>query len=223
MKFSSEIFEVLNRLYSNETLNNKTDPTDEYFFIVLSTKTSYKTYEKTFEDLKRAVNGDWNNILLIDEFKIRDLIRPCGLYQLKAKWIKKAAKIMWEDFGAVTLEPLKNWSDEDAEKYLLRLPGIGFKSAKAIMMYSLGKQVLPVDTHTYRLAFRLGLISLTLNLRNKNEIKTAHNVLEAVIPPNYRRAFHVGAVILGRTVCTPKSPNHDACPLKIYCPAALGI
>ncbi|MEM0503377.1 MAG: hypothetical protein QXT58_01580 [Archaeoglobaceae archaeon] len=222
MSLASEVFEILNELYSHENLNNKSDPTDEYFFIVLSTKTSHKIYEKTFENLKKAVANDWNNVLIMSEIEIREIIRPCGLYQLKSKWIKKAAEMMREDFGLVTLEPLKTLSDEDAENYLLSLPGIGVKSAKAIMMYSLGKQVLPVDTHTYRLAARLGLITPTLVLRNEKEIEKAHSILEPLIPPIYRKAFHVGAVILGRTVCTPRNPRHDACPLKTYCPLALG-
>ena len=214
-ELARRVCERLARLYGAENLNNKADPTDEYFFLVLSTKTSHRCYEEGYEALKRAV-GEWNNLLEVPESRLKEILAPCGLAELKAKWIKRAALIMARRFGEVTLEPLRDWPDEEAEAFLRSLPGVGPKVAKAIMMYSLGKDVLPVDTHTYRLAFRLGLTEEVANLRN--EKGKLHIALEAAIPKGCRRAFHVGAIVLGRKYCRPRQPICAECPLNDICP-----
>lgn len=209
-----EICEILKREFGDQTLGNKLDPTDEYFFLVLSTKTSHKNFETVFDNLKKVI-GEWDNILDLDTAKIEELIKPCGLYKIKARWIKKAAEKTKSDFGKVTLSPLKKMKKEEVEKYLLSLPGIGVKVAKALMMYSLNYDVLPVDTHTYRIAYRTGVISEKVYLRN--ERGKTHKLLEERMPKGYRRFFHVGAVILGRSVCLPRNPICEKCPLKNLC------
>ncbi len=209
-----EICEILKKDFGYQTLGNKLDPTDEYFFLVLSTKTSHKNFETVFDNLKKVI-GEWDNILDLDITKLEELIKSCGLYKIKARWIKKAAEKMKSDFGKVTLSPLKKMKGEDVEKYLLSLPGVGVKVAKALMMYSLNYDVLPVDTHTYRVAYRTGVISEKVYLRN--ERGKTHKLLEKRIPQGYRRFFHVGAVILGRSVCLPRNPICEKCPLKNLC------
>lgn len=211
----AKICEILRTLYQDETLNNKDDPTDEYFFLILSSKTSYKLYEQLYEELYSYVRRDWNNIITLKEEEIERVIRRGGLSKLKAHWIKEAANKMKRDFGKVTLEPLRTWGDNMVERYLLGLPGVGVKIAKAIMMYSLGRKVLPVDTHTYKIAVNMGLIENKWNLRNEKGI--VHQILESIVPPDCRRVFHVGSVVIGRTFCRSKNPLCESCPLKDLC------
>ena len=61
-----------------------------------------------------------------------------------------------ERFGELSLAETASWTDEEVEHFLTSLPGIAIKSARCVMMYSLGRQVLPVDTHLRRLAERWG-------------------------------------------------------------------
>ncbi|MGC8651511.1 MAG: endonuclease III domain-containing protein [Minisyncoccia bacterium] len=209
-----EICDILKSTFGVPNLGNKPDPTDEYFFLVLSTKTSYKSFENVFCDLKRAVVR-WENLETIDSEVIENVIKPCGLYKIKTLWMKKAAEKMRRDFGSVTLSPLKTMKKQEVEKYLLSLPGVGIKISKALMMYSLDYDVLPVDTHTYRVAYRLGIIKKEIYLRN--ERGELHKTLEKMIPEGYRKIFHVGAVSLGRQICLPKRPICEKCPLKLLC------
>lgn len=210
-----EICQILKEKFDGNLLGNKSDPTDEYFFLVLSTKTSYKSFESIFNTLKEKIGNEWDNINNIDIDRIEELIKPCGLYKLKARWIKKAAKKIKEDFGKVTLSALTEMKKKEVEEYLMSLPGVGIKVAKALMMYSLGYDVLPVDTHTYRVAYRTGIISEKVYLRN--ERGKIHKTLEGLIPQGYRKPFHIGAVILGRSVCSPQNPKCDECPLNSLC------
>jgi len=211
----ARVCEILRALYQDEMLNNKENPTDEYFFLILSSKTSYKLYEQLYEELYNYVQRDWNNIITLGEGEIERIIRRGGLSRLKAHWIKEASNKMKSDFGKVTLEPLRTWDDHMAEKYLLGLPGAGVKIAKAIMMYSLGRKVLPVDTHTYKIAVNIGLIEDKWDLRNERGV--VHQILESIVPPDCRRVFHVGSVVIGRTFCRPGNPLCESCPLKNMC------
>jgi len=104
---------------------------------------------------------------------------------------------------------------EEAEAYLTSLPGVGIKTAKCVLMYSLGREVLPVDTHVLRVATRLDLV-------NPDTTRSqAHRLLEAEIPPKDRYAFHVNALAHGRAVCKAREPDCPSCPLKAECPLGL--
>ncbi len=213
--FKKVLCERLTLLYGGENLGNKEDPTDELFFLLLSTKTSYKSYEGCYEAVKKRFPS-WNELLSIDLKDLEETIRPCGLYKYKARLIVRVAQVLKETFGRVTLDPLREWPTEEAERFLLGLPGVGPKVAKGVLMYSLGRPVLPVDTHTHRLAYRLGLIDKPRNMRD--ERGKLHAELESLVPPDCRKVFHVGAVVMGRSLCLPKNPRCSSCPLNDICP-----
>jgi endonuclease III len=98
------------------------------------------------------------------------------------------------DFGACNLTALAGWSDGDALAYLCALPGVGLKTARCVLMYSLGRPVLPVDTHLARLARRLGLVDDGLPYTG------LHEELEEIVAPADRYALHVNALTHGRLV-----------------------
>ncbi|MDP1593275.1 MAG: hypothetical protein Q8L80_03420 [Gallionella sp.] len=70
-------------------------------------------------------------------------------------------------FGEPNLELLRSMSDQEAEDFLLALPGVGKKIARCVLMYSLGQQVFPVDTHCWRIARRLGWVRPITTLRER--------------------------------------------------------
>jgi endonuclease III len=119
------------------------------------------------------------------------------------------------EFGRATLAPLKAMNDSEAEHFLKGLPGVGKKVAKCVLMYSLNRQVLPVDVHTHRVAVRLGLMA-------KRRPDTSQDLVEAQIPPDLRYGFHVNAVAHGRAVCLPRKPMCGACVLRKCCPYPRG-
>lgn len=193
-------------------LNNKSAALDELVFIVLSQMTTGPSYERVYERLKAAL-PNWASLIRTPQRRLIRLIRDAGLSGQKAPRLKAIARKLESDFGSVTLDPLDGMPDDDAERYLCTLPGIGAKSAKCILMYSMGRSVLPVDTHVARVARRLALVSPATRLEK------IHRALEVVVRPSDRYAFHVTAVTLGRRFCRSVAPRCVVCPIASLCPS----
>jgi len=205
----------LKALYNSPRLNNKDDPLDELFFILLSQMTTGPSYERVFDRLREAVST-WDDLANMSVFDLRAVIADAGLVNQKAPRFIEIARRLKRDFGTVTLAPLAAYSDDEAEGYLMSLPGVGRKTAKCVMMYAMGRAVLPVDTHVARVARRLGLID------ERTPVGRLHSALEGVIAPELRYDFHVNAIAHGRVVCRAHFPKCSACQISSLCPTGRG-
>jgi len=204
----------LEAAYGSPRLGNKDQPLDELIFIVLSQMTTGPSYERVFERLKTQLPS-WDELESFSVSRIATVIGDAGLVNQKAPRLLAIARRLKKDFGRVTLDDLHDMPDADCLAYLRSLPGVGIKTAKCVMMYSLGKSVLPVDTHTARLGLRLGLVDNALSRENLAA------GLEESIAPGDRYAFHVNAVAHGRQVCRATHPRCGECPIRSMCPARL--
>jgi endonuclease-3 len=101
----------------------------------------------------------------------------------------------------------------DAKSWLKRLNGIGPKTAAIILCFSLGMPAMPVDTHIYRVAKRLGLIG------TKVTADQAHDILEPMVAPEDVFAFHLYLINHGRRVCKALRPRCGECVLAWGCPS----
>src|SRR3989338_3983917 len=110
---------------------------------------------------------------------------------------------------------IKKMSDEECEQFLSSLPGVGKKVARCVMLYSLNRQVFPVDSHCWRIANRLGWNKKTCN--SKNYSVKDMDFLQELIPPTMRFSLHVNMVSHGRKICTARSPKCKACTINCYC------
>jgi endonuclease III len=198
------------REYGRSDLGNKDDPLDELVYIALTRQTHEKNALRTWEALVTAY-PTWEMLMEAPEQEVAGVIADGGFSRQKAKWIKQSLHIIKERTGSLSLEFLDNLEDDEAERFLCSLPGINVKSAKCILMYSLERDVLPVDTHVRRVSERLGLLKPGLTS------KRAHGQLEAVVPPQHRFAYHVGAVMHGRQVCIVARPRCGECVLRHAC------
>ena len=196
--------------YRSPRLNNKDDPLDELVFIVLSQMTTSPSYERVFDRLKAAM-PDWRSLTRTSAPEVASLIADAGLSGQRAVRLKQIADRLVVDFGEASLAGLADADDDAAQRYLTSLPGVGVKTAKCVMMYSLGRQVLPVDTHTARVATRLGLVAT-------GSAAAVDRDLSAVVRPALRFDFHVNAVAHGRAVCRAVKPRCDDCVLSSLCP-----
>ena len=150
-------------------------------------------------------------LLEISVDELAALLKDAGFSRQKARWIKASLAMVVERFGALSLEETESWTDDQVAAFLVSLPGIAIKSAKCVMMYSMGRQVLPVDTHFRRLAERLGWVPEGLTERR------IHSELEALVEPELRYDLHVNAIWHGREVCRALRPRCDACVLREGC------
>lgn len=151
-------------------------------------------YEKypTVEDLAKADVDD-----------IERIVRPCGLGRSKARDISGCMKILWEEYGG------KVPDDFDA---LLKLPGVGRKSANLIMGDVFGKPAIVTDTHCIRLTNRMGLVD------GIKEPKKVEMALWKIIPAEEGSDFCHRLVFHGRDVCSARTkPDCGHCCLQDVC------
>ncbi len=202
---------ILSQAYGSPRHGNKRDPLDELVFIVLSQMTTAPSFQRVYDRLK-ATTGGWARVGRMALRQLKSVIKDAGLSDQKAPRIKAMLRRVEADFGRPTLSPLRRMDDAAVERYLTALPGVGVKTAKCVMMYSLGREVLPVDTHVWRVASRLGLVGGTV------PYSRVHGALETVVAPADRYAFHVNALSHGRVICTASRPKCRDCPLRRLCP-----
>lgn len=205
--------QILASSYGSPSHDNKADPLDELIFILLSQMTTHHSFRRVYDRLKQT-HPTWQELRRIPIGRLKVLIADAGLRNLKAPRIKAVLNRINEDFGRTDLSTLQSMPDEQVEAYLTSLPGVGVKTAKCVMMYSLQRPVLPVDTHVERIARRLNLVSK--DVRGPR----LHKALEEVVPRASRYAFHVNAIAHGRALCLPRRPRCAQCPLRRLCPSS---
>ena len=135
---------------------------------------------------------------------IEEGIKTCGLFRTKARDLKACAQMLLSDFGGKVPD---NMAD------LLKLPGIGRKTANLILGDIYGQPAIVTDTHCIRLSNRLGFVKDV-----KDPVKV-ENALRKLIPPAESSDFCHRLVLFGREVCTARAPKCEGCPLAAVCPS----
>lgn len=135
--------------------------------------------------------------------EIENIVRPCGLGHSKARDINACMKMLRDDFGGKVPDDFKT---------LLKLPGVGRKSANLIMGDVFGKPAIVTDTHCIRLTNRMGLVD------DVKEPKKVEMILWELIPPEEGNQFCHRLVDHGREICTARTkPYCDRCCLADIC------
>ncbi|BCD61812.1 endonuclease III [Nitratiruptor sp. YY08-26] len=134
----------------------------------------------------------------IDE--IKEIIKSCSFFNNKAKNLIKMAQMVEEKYGGKIPED---------EKELVKLPGVGQKTAHVVMIEYFKKNLMAVDTHVFRVAHRLGLSDA------KTPQATEKDLVEAF--KTDLNAIHQAMVLFGRYICTAKNPKCDQCFLYDLC------
>jgi endonuclease-3 len=138
----------------------------------------------------------------LSEKKIRELIYPVGFYKTKTKRIKEISKILIEKYDGIVPNDFNE---------LLKLKGVGRKTANIVMVYGFNKKdYLPIDTHCHRIPNRIGWI------KTKTPYETEKELLE-IMPKKYWNEFNKIFVKFGQTICLPISPLCTKCPIEKYC------
>ena len=218
-----EIYKValaLRREYGDFAHYNKKNPLDELFFILCSVKRSEKVYLEAFKSLKQ-VFPRYELLAAASVNKISRAVSWGGLQNQKTAAAKEIVKRVIETFGRPTLAPLKKMSDDECERFLQELPGVGKKVARCVMLYSLDRQVFPVDAHCWRISNRLGWTGNRGNSRNITNSAMDH--LQDLVPSALRFSLHVNMVSHGRKICTAHSPRCCECVIAAFCKKAASI
>ena len=187
------------------------DPLDELILTILSQSTSDANCYRGWEAL-RARYPDWDAALSAPDGEVEETIRPAGLSTQKSATILSVLARLRDEHGSPSLDHLEAMNDAEAVEYLTSFKGVGVKTAACVLCFSMGRDVIPVDTHVHRIALRLGLVP-----EGTNAIRT-HGILNQIVPPELRYELHVLLIGHGRTVCTARNPRCEACVLSDRCP-----
>ena len=212
----SEIIELLQKEYGSINWRSRTDPLSELIMTILSQNTSDHNSRRAFDSLL-AKFGNWEAVAEGSVEDIAEAIKLGGLAQVKAPRIKKILQQIQAQRGSLDLRFLKKMPVAEAKEWLQSLPGVGPKTAACVLLFSLGKPVLPVDTHIHRVAKRVGLID------SRVSAEKAHEILGSMVPAEDVYQFHIHMIEHGRRVCKAQRPRCHECILLKVCPTGQAL
>ncbi len=206
---AEKCIEILEDLYGVPQAGD-IDPLDLLVQTMLSQNTTDTNSFQAFRNLKTAY-PNYEDLLAASDEDIAELIRVGGLADTKARRIKEALIKIKRDAGAIDLSFLSSLNREEAEEYLLALPGVGPKTAAVVLLFAFGFPVMPVDTHVYRVSGRLGLVP------EGASIKETQRILEEIVPQDKYLSLHLNLIWHGRRICKARGPKHEECALRTLC------
>lgn len=215
--------EQLELCYESADLGNLDDPLDEAIYILLSLRTRETQYQQTFDSLK-ANYESWEEVLDASDEDLGRILRPGGFQTLRTITLRRFLEVVAEETARrigkagepLTLDFLHEMNDEQALRFLMALPGVGPKTARCIMAYSLRREVFAVDTHVHRILQRIGVI-------DKRKGIPQHDEIERIIPKGIRRRFHMNLIHHGRAICRSQQPRCCDCVLVSFCPTGSAL
>ncbi len=207
----AEIIEILDDAYGRAPQQLSHEPVFELVLTLLSQHTSDLNSGEAMHRLVEAF-PHWDAVLAAPVEAVEDAIRPGGLAPTKSRRMQALLAEVKERRPDWDLHFLADMDLEEAKTWLTSLPGVGPKTAACVLLFSLGRPALPVDTHVERVSKRLGLVPA------KVPADKAHAVLEAMVAPEDVYAFHVDLIQHGRRTCHARNPKCEVCPLAAKCP-----
>jgi endonuclease III len=208
-----EIIELLRSEYGDPPRRPRRDPLDELVLGVLSQNTSDANSGRAFARLKDAF-PNWQSLLAADIQRIEEAIRPGGLAPTKAVRIKSLLAEIERRHGSFDLRFLGDLPVAESRSWLESLPGVGPKTAAVVLLFSLDRPTLPVDTHVHRVARRLGLAP------EKASAAQTQSLLEPLLAREEVYPFHMYLIQHGRRTCFARRPRCPVCVLRRGCPSA---
>jgi endonuclease-3 len=168
--------------------------------IILSAQSTDKGVNKATKALFPKVKTA-KEMLELGEEGLKSYIKTIGLFNSKAKNIMELSKILVKDFGGSLPHDFAS---------LIKLPGVGRKSANVFLNVALGLPTMPVDTHIFRISNRIGLV------KSEKLLEVEERLLK-LTPPEFAKNAHHLLLLHGRYICTAKKPKCAECVINKYC------
>jgi len=204
------IFQALHKAYGPLAQRSVEPPVDVLIRTILSQNTSDINSNRAYAALRRKF-PKWIQVMKANPRKVAGTIRAGGLANTKTKYIQKTLQMIYHREGRISLSRLKALNTAKALKYLTSLPGVGIKTACCVLLFSFNRPVIPVDTHIYRVAGRLGWVG------SNTPVDDVHLILESIIPKRWFLPMHLYLIEHGRAVCRPRKPECGRCLLARHC------
>jgi endonuclease-3 len=205
-----KIADILEEFLGRPALSGRrSKPLDTLIATLLSQNTNDRNSHQAWLNLKRQFPR-WKDVASAPVRQIARTIEVGGLKNQKAQRIKKILEIVRKDAGRYDLGFLKGKTNEEVIAYLTTMKGVGMKTAACVLVFSMGRDVFPVDTHIHRICNRLGLVIA-------RSAEQTFEQMQAIVPPRRAYSFHVNLIRFGRKVCRSQNPLCGACTLYDRC------
>jgi endonuclease III len=204
------ILQNLEAVYGVPKPERGLDPLDVLIETILSQSTSNANSSRAFESLKKRF-PTWEAARRARVTSIETAIRSGGLARQKSVRTKQLLNEIYKRRGSLDLSFLKSAPLDDAKEFLASFKGVGPKTVACTLLFSCNRAVFPLDTHIFRIARRLGLIS------EKCSDEQAHTSMGEMIPHKRYYEVHINLIRHGRKICRPRDPLCEQCCLIEYC------
>jgi endonuclease-3 len=207
-----QILPELEAEYGRQKRYSSKTAVEQLIATVLSQRTTYANEMHAYNALREAYPS-WEEVAEAPVEHIQTLIAKSNYPEIKAPRIKELLTIILEKEGGFEMKFLEEIPVNEALKWLMELPGVGFKTATFVMLFSLKRAALPVDTHVHRVSTRTGILPAKISLEK------AHVKLMEMLPhiPDELLNFHKLLFKHGQRVCTWSSPKCGSCAIATYC------
>ena len=196
-----EVFERFKKANPNPTSELKwTNPFTLLVSVVLSAQATDKSVNKATEALYKIADTP-QKILSLGEDNLISYIKSIGLYKSKAKHIIELSKMLISEFDSSIPDNLDD---------LIKLPGVGRKTANVVLNVLFNKPTMPVDTHLLRISPKIGLAEGIAPIQIEKS-------LCARIPQEYMKHAHHWLILHGRYICTARNPHCENCIINDIC------
>ena len=204
-----KIVKILSEKYEINEWWERYTPFETLVGVILSQRTYWKNVKTAIERFAERFNRI-EDVAEANVKEIEEVIKPAGLYKVRARRIKNIARDLIEKYDG-NLNKILDLPRDEAKKKLIAIEGIGPKTADVLLMAIKGEHVLPVDVHIFRIMRRLGIAN------EKDDYESLRGKLESEIPPAQRTKTHLILIEFGRRICRARNPKCEECPIKGYC------
>ncbi|MFI5237134.1 MAG: endonuclease III domain-containing protein [Ignavibacteriales bacterium] len=184
-------------------------PIDTLIATILSQNTNDKNSYQAYQNLKQKYKSV-NELSIASRIEIEKLIKVAGLGKQKSAAIKNFLSTLKKWDHKLNLQHIKKIHNDEILNMLTSIKGIGIKTASCVLLFSLDRNVCPVDTHVHRTLNRIGIVKTSTPDKTFENIK--HN-----LPNGIAHQFHTNLIKLGRGFCKPVKPQCTICPLIDDC------
>ena len=202
MNKEERVIELVNQL--DNTFEIRTFLDQDPYKVLVRTILSQRTRDENTDQATENLFSKYNDIYEVVEAPIDDvkeLIKPAGFYNVKAARIQEVSQILIDQYGAEVPDTLEE---------LVKLPGVGRKTANCVSVFAFDQPAIPVDTHVHRISNRLGLV-------DTKEPEETEVELTKIAPKDLWVKLNDLMVQFGQNICKPMSPQCEICPCTEIC------
>ncbi|WP_407416260.1 endonuclease III [Methanobrevibacter sp.] len=194
-----KIVEELNNIFEIRVFLDH-DP----YKVLVRTILSQRTRDENTDQATNNLFSKYKDIYEVVEAPtedVQELIKPAGFYRVKAGRIQEVSQILIDQYGGEVPDTLEE---------LVKLPGVGRKTANCVLVFAFELPAIPVDTHVHRISNRMGLV----NTKNPDETEIE---LSKIAPKELWIKLNDLMVQFGQNICKPTSPQCEMCPVNYLC------